>query len=106
MTDGEQTKGEVSADMHSSLIGKIQKANLYAQEPDRVNFQQFSATFRGEHDSYTVSYNQGTWKCTCNFFSSWDVCSHTMTIQKILGVMLPRQESQPAQEPVEAVAQA
>ena len=92
--------------MHSSLIGKIQKANLYAQEPDRVNFQQFSATFRGEHDSYTVSFDQGVWKCTCNFFSSWDVCSHTMTIQKILGVMLPREEPQPVPQPAEVAAQA
>ena len=47
--------------MHSSLIGKIQKANRYAQEPERIGFQQFSANFRGEHDSYTVSYNNGTW---------------------------------------------
>ena len=92
--------------MHSSLIGKIQKANLYSQEPDRVNFQQFSATFRGEHDSYTVSYSEGNWKCSCNFFSSWGVCSHTMTIQKILGVMLPRQESETAQPATEVATQA
>ena len=92
--------------MHSSLIGKIQKANLYAQEPDRVNFQQFSATFRGEHDSYTVSYVGGAWKCSCNFFTSWGVCSHTMTIQKILGVMLPKQEDQSVESPAEVVAQA
>jgi len=90
--------------MHSSLIGKIQKANLYAQEPDRVNFQQFSATFRGEHDSYTVSYREGTWKCSCNFFAGWGVCSHTMTIQKLLGVMLPRQDSQSADRTAEAEA--
>ncbi len=92
--------------MHSSLIGKIQKANLYAQEPDRVNFQQFSATFRGEHDSYTVSYNGGAWKCSCNFFASWGVCSHTMTIQKILGVMLPRQETPSTEQPTEVAARA
>ncbi|MHB1162494.1 MAG: hypothetical protein ACYC3V_19500 [Chloroflexota bacterium] len=92
--------------MHSSLIGKIQKANLYAQEPDRVSFQQFSATFRGEHDSYAVSFSQGVWKCSCNFFASWGVCSHTMTIQRLLGVMLPRQEAQSVEQPAEAVAQA
>ncbi len=90
--------------MHSSLIGKIQKANLYAQEPDRVSFQQFSASFRGEHDLYTVSYNNGSWKCSCHFFHSWGVCSHTMTIQKLLGVMLPREEGQPSAEPAEVSA--
>ena len=34
--------------MHSSLIGKIQKANLYAREPDRLDFTHFSTVFRGE----------------------------------------------------------
>lgn len=91
--------------MHSSLIGKIQKANRYAQEPERVNFQQFSATFRGEHDSYTISYDHGKWNCSCNFFSGWGVCSHTMTIQKLMGVMLPRQEGAP-REDSEVTAQA
>jgi hypothetical protein len=34
--------------MHSSLIGKIQKAHLYAEEPSRVEVHEFSASFRGE----------------------------------------------------------
>lgn len=89
--------------MHSSLIGKIQKAHRYAQEPERISFQQFSATFRGEHDNYTVSYDHGSWKCTCNFFGSWGVCSHTMTFQKLLGVMLPKEEASGLERPAEAV---
>ncbi len=92
--------------MHSSLIGKIQKANRYAQEPERVSFQQFSASFKGEHDSYTVSYRDGSWQCSCNFFSGWGVCSHTMTIQKLLGVMVPRQAGSNAEQPVEVAVRA
>ena len=93
--------------MHSSLIGKIQKASRYAQEPDRVSFQQFSASFRGEHDSYTVSYSDGKLRCSCNFFTSWGICSHTMTLQRLLGVMLPRENGDAAAaEPAQAVAQA
>lgn len=92
--------------MHSSLIGKIQKASRYAQEPERINFRQFSATFRGEHDDYTVSYNDGTWTCSCNFFGKWGLCSHTMTIQKLLGVMLPRQEGEPTSQAAGVIAQA
>lgn len=92
--------------MHSSLIGKIQKANRYAQEPERINFEKFSATFKGEHDSYTVSYDHGIWKCGCNFFSGWGVCSHTMTFQKLLGVMLPRQEGSIREQDAEAAIQA
>ena len=91
--------------MHSSLIGKIQKANRYVQEPERISFQQFSASFRGEHDSYTVSYSNGKWSCSCNFFGMWGVCSHTMAIQKLLGVMLPRPSSEPASRPEEIAAQ-
>lgn len=92
--------------MHSSLIGKIQKANRYAKEPERVSFQQFSVTFRGEHDSYAISYDNGAWQCSCNFFSSWGVCSHTMTLQRLLGVMLPRPQSEVAEQPSEVAAQA
>jgi len=92
--------------MHSSLIGKIQKAHRYAQEPDRINFEQFSASFRGEHDSYTVSYNNGNLHCSCNFFSGWGVCSHTMTLQKLLGVMLPRQTGSATEQAAEVAIQA
>ena len=40
--------------MHSSLISKIQKANLYAREPERVRFSELNAAFHGEHDNYQV----------------------------------------------------
>ncbi len=92
--------------MHSSLIGKIQKAHRYVQEPDRINFQQFSASFRGEHDSYTVSYSNGNWHCSCNFFTGWGVCSHTMAIQKLLGVMLPSQTGSATEQAAEIAIQA
>ena len=80
--------------MHSSLIGKIQKANLYAREPERLSFTQFSTTFRGENDSHTVSYEQGRWTCTCDFFRGWGLCSHTMAIEKLMGPMLPKEARQ------------
>ena len=75
--------------MQSSLIGKIEKAKLYAQEKDRVTFSEFSVKFRGENDSYDVSYRDDKWHCTCNFFSNWGTCSHTMALERILDTMLP-----------------
>ena len=75
--------------MQSSLIGKIQKANLYAREPDRVTFSEFSTTFRGEHDSYAVSFRDDHWRCACHFFDGNGICSHIMAIQKLMGPMLP-----------------
>jgi hypothetical protein len=75
--------------MQSSLIGKIEKAKMYAQEKDRITFSEFSAKFRGENDSYDVSYSDNKWHCTCNFFSNWGTCSHTMALEKIMEQMLP-----------------
>ncbi|MCL4368250.1 MAG: hypothetical protein M1337_03665 [Actinobacteria bacterium] len=75
--------------MQSSLISKIEKARRYAQDPDRVHFTQFKATFQGEHDLYTVTYEEGEWHCTCHFFSGWNTCSHTMAMQRIMGDHLP-----------------
>jgi hypothetical protein len=80
--------------MHSSLISKIQKANMYAREPDRLSITQFSTTFRGENDSHTVSYEEGHWTCTCDFFHGWGLCSHTMAIEKLMGPMLPKEARQ------------
>ena len=89
--------------MHSSLISKIQKANLYAREPDRVHFGEFSASFRGEHDTYRVSYDGNSWDCSCHFFPTWKTCSHVMALQKLIGPMLPKEATYfPSPEPAVA----
>ena len=75
--------------MQSSLIGKIEKAKRYAEEKDRITFSEFSVKFRGNNDSYDVSLRDGKWHCTCNFFSQWGLCSHTMALQRLLAEMLP-----------------
>ncbi|GBD24421.1 hypothetical protein HRbin29_02099 [bacterium HR29] len=75
--------------MHSSLIGKIEKARLYAQERDRVRFERLAVTFRGENDVHRVELADGAWRCSCDFFSGWGVCSHTMALEKILQGMVP-----------------
>lgn len=75
--------------MLSSLIGKIEKANRYAQETDRVTFVELAVNFRGENNTYRTTFKDGKWQCSCSFFSSWGLCSHTMALEKILGNMLP-----------------
>jgi hypothetical protein len=77
--------------MRSSLIGKIEKAKRYAQEPGRVTFSGLTAVFRGENDNHKLSYANGKWHCTCHFFSQWEICSHVMALQQILGEMLPKE---------------
>lgn len=75
--------------MHSSLIGKIEKAKRYAEEPERIRFSSFSVDFRGDHGSYRVNYQQDTPTCSCEFYSTYGVCSHTMAVQRVLEVLLP-----------------
>jgi hypothetical protein len=77
--------------MRSSLIGKIEKAKRYAQEPSRVTFSGLTAVFHGENDDHKLSYAHGKWHCTCRFFSQWETCSHVMALQQILGKMLPKE---------------
>ncbi len=81
--------------VQSSLIGKIEKAKRYALEPERIAFNRFEATFRGEHNDYDVSYEQGRWRCSCTFFATRDICSHTLALEKILGEMLPQEALSP-----------
>ena len=75
--------------MQSGLVSRIQKANLYAREPDRVSFTEFSTTFRGDNESHIVAFREDHWSCDCHFFPANGICSHVMAIQKLLGSMLP-----------------
>jgi len=77
--------------MQSSLIGKIEKAKRYAQEPERITFSELSVKFRGDNNNYATEYKDGKWHCSCPFFSSRGVCSHTMALERILINMLPKE---------------
>ena len=88
--------------MDSGMISKIQKAKRYAQERERIHFVEFKVAFSGDHNSYTVSYERGQWNCGCRFFASRGVCSHTMALERVLGVtLIPKEEKQ--SEPEAAV---
>ena len=75
--------------MHSSLIGKIEKANRYARETDRISFDALSVTFRGDNDTHRVSLDAGSWKCNCHYFETFRTCAHILALEKILGGMVP-----------------
>lgn len=74
--------------MNSSLIGKIEKAHRYEQEPDRVTIQNLKAEFRGEHSNYSLSLENDHWRCTCSFYGGYGTCSHVMAVQRMLTPML------------------
>lgn len=87
--------------MQSSLIGKIEKARRYAQQPERVQFRSFELTFQGEHDEYQVTLTGATWRCSCHFFEGYGTCAHVMGMQRMFETMLS-----PAARLGEGVAQA
>ncbi len=74
--------------MDYGMIGKIEKAKRYAEERDRIEFKQFVVTFEGENNDHTVSYEDGTWQCNCDFFQTRGRCSHTMALETILEGMV------------------
>ena len=81
--------------MDSGMIGKIHKAKQYAEERDRIEFTQFSVTFRGENNHHEITFDNGKWNCECSFFVSHGVCSHTMALEKILEGMIESREPTP-----------
>lgn len=74
--------------MDYGLIGKIEKAKRYAEERERIEFMQFSVKFKGDHNDHVVTYDQGQWHCTCDFFQTRGRCSHSMALETILGDMV------------------
>lgn len=75
--------------MQSSLISKIEKARIYAQERERISVDQITCTVRGDNSSHDVTLSDGAWHCDCLFFADYDTCSHAMAMQRILHEMLP-----------------
>ena len=77
--------------MQSSLIGKIEKAKRYAEERERITFSHFTVSFQGNNDTHTLDYKEGKWNCSCDFFSQWGLCCHSMAMEKVLDKMLPEE---------------
>lgn len=91
--------------MNSSMIGKIEKAHRYANEPDRVRFQALESTISGDNDEYHVKLSPNGWECSCHTFQSHvlETCSHVMAMQLMLGRMLKddvRYSAQAEHEPL------
>jgi hypothetical protein len=77
--------------MQSSLIGKVAKARSYARERYRMQIDGLHVSFHGENSDHEVAIANGRWSCNCDFFTAWDVCSHTMALEQVLDGMVPRQ---------------
>lgn len=76
--------------MDYGMIGKIEKAKLYAQEPERVTFNSFTIEFRGDNNTYVITLSPDGWDCTCPGFRTHAICPHVMALEKLFKPMLKR----------------
>jgi hypothetical protein len=74
--------------MDYGMIGQIEKARQYVDQPERITFTQLTVNFRGDNDNYTVSLNDNTWHCTCPGFAHYGICPHIMTLERLFKPML------------------
>ncbi len=79
--------------MQSSVIRKMEKARQYAEQKERIAICSIKTTFRGNHSDHDVTFNDGKWSCSCEFFPGYGTCSHTMALERILDPMLAAQQS-------------
>ncbi len=79
--------------MDSGMIGKIQKAKRYAQERDRFHFESLSVRVDGTNNDHRVTLEDGKLSCTCDFYRTRGMCSHTMAMEEILADMLPEMQT-------------
>jgi hypothetical protein len=77
--------------MDYSMIGKIQKAKEYAEDPSRVTLHNLSAEFVGSNNTYQINLGPDGWHCSCPGFQKYGICPHVMAIERALGPMLKRQ---------------
>ena len=78
--------------MDYGMIGKIEKAKRYAEDPKRFRFNKFEVTFHGDNNDHQVSFADGKFSCDCEFFITHQRCGHTMALEILLKGMIPASE--------------
>ncbi len=74
--------------MDYGIIGKLDKAKRYAEDRQRFRFKKFDVTFHGTNNDHNVSFENGVFKCDCEFFITHQRCSHTMALEILLKDMI------------------
>lgn len=75
----------------SGMIHKMQKAKVYADEPERIHVRDLRVDFEGDNNQHTVEFHEGDWRCDCPYFATRHTCSHVMALDRVLGVMVPHE---------------
>lgn len=67
-----------------AIQAKRQKAERYAQQPERFTLDALTLIMQSEHGERTITLDHGTWRCTCPFYAERGTCSHIMAAQLLL----------------------
>jgi hypothetical protein len=76
--------------MDYSMIGKIQKAKEYAEEPQRVTFNSLKVEFHGDNGTHIITLGPDGWHCTAPGFQKYGISPHIMAMERRFGPMLKR----------------
>lgn len=67
------------------LLLKIEKAKKYVLEPERFTKKDSGEVFlTSEHATRKLIYQNGQWKCDCQFFSQYSICSHVIATKEFI----------------------
>ena len=77
--------------MDYSLIGKIQKAKEYAEDPSRVTFHSFNVEFQGDNSVYTITLGPDGWHSNDHGFSKMGISPQIMALERMFGPMIKRE---------------
>ncbi|HEV2130157.1 MAG TPA: SWIM zinc finger family protein [Longimicrobiaceae bacterium] len=83
--------------LDSGMANKIYKAKQYAEQPERIHFESLRVRIEGVNNEHRVEFDDGHWKCDCEYFRNHATCSHVMALERILGVMAPHEEEEEPQ---------
>jgi len=75
------------------LERKQAKAEAYASEPGRFTLFSLELEMKSTHGNRLITYDDGKWSCSCDFFLKYETCSHVMAtgrILKLLPIVQPR----------------
>ncbi len=66
------------------LINKIAKARQYLAEPARFTQRGSTVELQSNHGLRTLSPVGDTWRCDCDFYAEYKICSHVIAAQELL----------------------
>ena len=75
--------------MQSALHGMIQKAQMYAAEPQRVQFASLEVRVRGSNNEHLVRLSGERLSCDCEHYRHEGLCAHVLTVERLFRAHLP-----------------